>query len=112
MAATVADVQREAEDHMKKAIANLQNQFHTIRTGRANPALLDRVEADYYGTPTPLKQLANISVQEGRTLVIQPYDKSVLKAIEKGIHEAELGLTANSDGTVAHRDSAPDRGAA
>jgi ribosome recycling factor len=100
MAATVADVQREAEDHMKKAIANLQNQFHTIRTGRANPALLDRVEADYYGTPTPLKQLANISVQEGRTLVIQPYDKSALKAIEKGIHEAELGLTANSDGTV------------
>lgn len=100
MAATIADVLREAEDHMKKAIANLQKEFHAIRTGRANPALLDRVEVDYYGTPTPLKNLANISVQEGRTLVIQPYDKSVLKGIEKGIHEAELGLTATSDGTV------------
>jgi ribosome recycling factor len=97
---TVTDVQRDAEDHMKKAIANLTTQFHTIRTGRANPSLLDRVEVDYYGTPTPLKNLANISVQEGRILVIQPYDKTALKAIEKGIHEAELGLTGNSDGTV------------
>jgi ribosome recycling factor len=85
---------------MKKAIASLQKEYHTIRTGRANPSLLDRVEVDYYGTPTPLKNLANISVQEGRTLVIQPYDKAVLKGIEKGIHDAELGLTANSDGTV------------
>lgn len=99
--ATVTDVLRDAEDHMKKAIANLQKEFHTIRTGRANPALLDRVEVEYYGTPTPLKQVANISVQEGRILVIQPYDKSVLKGIEKGIHDAELGLTCSSDGTVA-----------
>lgn len=97
---TVTDVQRDAEEHMKKAVANLSKEFHTIRTGRANPTLLDRVEVDYYGTPTPLKGVANISVQEGRTLVIQPYDKSVLKAIEKGIHESELGLTPNSDGTV------------
>jgi ribosome recycling factor len=100
MAATIADVQRDAEEHMKKAIANLQREYHSIRTGRANPAILDRVEVDYYGTPTPLKNLANISVQEGRTLIIQPYDKSVLKGIEKGIHEAELGLNASSDGTV------------
>ncbi len=97
---TVTDVVQNAEEHMKKAIGNLTTQFHTIRTGRANPSLLDRVEVDYYGTPTPLKNLANISVQEGRTLVIQPYDKTVLKHIEKGIHESELGLTPNSDGTV------------
>lgn len=93
-------IQRDAEDHMKKALTNLTKEFHTIRTGRANPALLDRVEVDYYGTATPLKNLANISVQEGRSLVIQPYDKAVLKGIEKGIHEAELGLTPNNDGTI------------
>lgn len=97
---TVTDVQRDAEDHMKKAVGNLQKEFHTIRTGRANPAILDRVEVDYYGTATPLKQVANVSVQEGRTLVIQPYDKSSLKAIEKGIHDADIGLTPNNDGTV------------
>lgn len=100
MAATIADLQREAEEHMKKAIGNLQKEFQGIRTGRANPAILDRVEADYYGTPTPLKNLANVSVQEGRILVITPYDKTALKAIEKGINEAELGFTPNSDGSV------------
>ena len=97
---SLTEVLGTAEDHMKKAIGNLQREFQTIRTGRANPAILDRVEADYYGTETPLKQLANISVQEGRTLVIAPYDKTTLKAIETAINKAELGLVPNSDGTV------------
>jgi ribosome recycling factor len=98
--ATLTEVMGTAEDHMKKAVANLLKEFQTIRTGRANPSLLDRVEAEYYGTPTPLKQLSNISVQEGRTLVIQPFDKSSLKEIEKAIHASGLGLTPNNDGTV------------
>jgi ribosome recycling factor len=97
---TLTEVIGDAEEHMKKAIASLTKEFQTIRTGRANPALLDRVEVEYYGTPTPLKQLANISVSEGRTLVIQPYDKSSLKDIEQGIHKSDLKLTPNNDGSV------------
>ena len=71
-------------------------EFQTIRTGRANAAILDRVEVEYYGTPTPLKSMANIAVQEGRTLVIQPYDKTGLKDIETAIHKSSLGLTPNN----------------
>lgn len=89
-----------AEERMKKAIGNLHREFQTIRTGRANPAILDRVEVEYYGAPTPLKNLANISVTDGRTLVITPFDKSCLKDIERAIHESGLGLTPNTDGTV------------
>jgi ribosome recycling factor len=85
---------------MKKALANLQKEFQTVRTGRANPALLDRVEVEYYGTATPLKSLANISTPDGRSLVIQAYDKSALKEIEQGIHKSGLGLTPNNDGSV------------
>jgi ribosome recycling factor len=97
---TVTEVLGNAEDHMKKAVGNLQKEFATVRTGRANASILDRVEADYYGTSTPLKNLANVSVQEGRTLVIQPYDKTVLKNIEQAINKAELGLVPNNDGQV------------
>jgi ribosome recycling factor len=93
-------IKNTADDHMKKAVANLQKEFQTIRTGRANPAILDRIEVDYYGTETPLKQLANVSVQEGRILVITPYDKSVLKGIETAINKSDLGLTPTSDGNV------------
>lgn len=97
---TVTDILTLAEERMKKSIASLLKEFHTIRTGRANPSLLDRVEVDYYGTPTPLKSLANISVPDGRQLLIQPYDKGGLKDIEKAIHNSGLGLTPNNDGTV------------
>jgi ribosome recycling factor len=93
-------IRNTADDHMKKAVGTMQNEFHTIRTGRANPAILDRVEVEYYGTDTPLKQLANVSVQEGRILVIQPYDKSSVKAIEQAINKSDLGLTPTSDGNV------------
>lgn len=93
-------IRNTADDHMKKAVGSMQKEFQTIRTGRANPAILDRIEVEYYGTETPLKQLANVSVQEGRTLVIQPYDKSSVKAIETAINKSDLGLTPTSDGSV------------
>lgn len=97
---TVTEVLLSAEDRMKKAVGNLTKEFQTIRTGRANPVLLDRVEVDYYGSPTPLKSLANISTPDGRSLVIQPYDKGSLKDIEQAIHKSGLGLTPNNDGSV------------
>lgn len=97
---TTAEMLTEAEERMKKATANLIKEFQTVRTGRANAGLLDRVEVEYYGTPTPLKNLANISTPDGRSLVVQPYDKTALKDIEQGISKSNLGLTANSDGTL------------
>lgn len=100
MSTTNTDTLASGEERMKKAIANLKNEFQSIRTGRANPQLLDRVEVQYYGTATPLKSLANISTPDGKSLVIQPYDKGALKDIEKGIHASDLGLTPNSDGSV------------
>lgn len=99
-AATTDEVLSSGEDRMKKSIATLKTEFQSIRTGRANPGLLDRVEVDYYGTPTALKSLANISTPDGRSLVIQPYDKAALKNIEQAIHKSDLGLTPNNDGTV------------
>jgi ribosome recycling factor len=104
---TATEVLQSSEERMKKAITNCTKEFQTIRTGRANPAILDRVEVEYYGTPTPLKNLANITVQEGRSLVIQPYDKAVLKDIEKAINKAELGIAPNNDGTVVRLNIPP-----
>jgi len=97
---TTTEVLATAEERMKKTIALLQKEFHTVRTGRANPALLDRVEVEYYGTATPLKSLANISTPDGRSLLIQPYDKGGLKDVEQAIHKSGLGLTPNNDGSV------------
>jgi ribosome recycling factor len=97
---TIDQVLVHGEDKMKKSIASLKTDFQSIRTGRASSSILDRVEVDYYGTPTALKSLANISTPDGRGLLIQPYDKTALKSIEQAIHKADLGLTANSDGTV------------
>ena len=94
------DVLKNAEDHMKKAVESTRKELMGIRTGRANPALLDRVMVDYYGAPTPLKQLANISTPDGKCLVIQPYDKNALKDIEIGINKSDLGMTPNNDGNV------------
>lgn len=87
-------------DKMKKAIENLKKELSKIRTGRANPALLDTIQVDYYGTKTQLKNMANISAPEARLLVIQPWDVSQIAAIEKTILEADLGLTPNNDGKV------------
>lgn len=85
---------------MKKAVANLGRELATLRAGRANPSLLERIQIDYYGVPTPLNQLAGISVPEARMLLIQPYDKSVVDEIEKAILKSDLGLTPSNDGDV------------
>lgn len=86
------------EEKMEKAISQLHREFGSIRSGRANPGILDKVLVDYYGVPTPLRQMSQVTVQDGTTLVISPYDKSILKDIEKAIIKAEIGITPNSDG--------------
>ena len=88
----------EVEEKCENAVLNLQERFKTVRTGRANPSSLDKVMVNYYGAPTPLRQLANITVPEARQLLIKPFDKSCLSNIEKGIYEADLGYTPNNDG--------------
>lgn len=88
------------EEKMEKTIQGLGKELATVRAGRANPALLDKVMVDYYGVATPLNQLSNISAPEPRLLVIQPWDKSAIGAIEKGILKSDLGLTPNSDGNI------------
>ena len=92
------DIIIETEEMMKKSIEALEKKFQTVRAGRANPASLDGVMVNYYGSMTPLKQLATISVPEARQLLIKPYDKGALSAIEKAIFEANLGYTPGNDG--------------
>ena len=94
------DILTNAELEMDNSISNLEKRFNNIRAGRANPAILDSVMVNYYGSLTPLKQLATISIPEARMLQIKPFDKSSLSAIEKGIYEANIGLTPNNNGEV------------
>jgi ribosome recycling factor len=88
------------EEKMGKSIDVLQEEFATIRAGRANPHVLDKIKVDYYGTPTPLQQLGNISVPEARMIVIQPWEKALLKEIEKAINISDLGIHPTNDGNV------------
>ncbi|MEN6399019.1 MAG: ribosome recycling factor [Rectinema sp.] len=88
------------EDRMKKTIASLKEEFNTIRTGRASPALLDKIRVDYYGQKTPLSQVATVSVPEARLIVIQPWDRTLFSEIEKAILKSELGLNPSNDGKV------------
>lgn len=90
----------EVEDHMQKTIESTQRSFNTIRTGRANAAILDRVTVEYYGSPTSLKSLAGISTPDSSTILIQPYDRKTLNIIEKAIQMSDIGLTPNNDGSV------------
>jgi ribosome recycling factor len=90
----------DARDRMGRSVQATQGEFGSVRTGRASPQLLDRVTVDYYGAMTPLKQLATINVPEARMLTIQPFDKSSMKAIEKGIVDAQLGLAPSNDGNI------------
>lgn len=85
---------------MDKVIEHLKDELSTIRTGMASPAMLNHVEVDYYGSPTPINQIAGISIQEGRIIVIKPYDRSSLKDIERACNEADLGIAPQNDGTV------------
>ena len=90
----------EYENKMKKTVEVLQNQFSTIRAGRANPAVLDQIKAEYYGTPTPIKQIASIGTPDPRTLMISPFDPSSLKDIEKALMTSDLGINPANDGRV------------
>ncbi|WP_276352470.1 ribosome recycling factor [Cohnella caldifontis] len=93
-------IKKDAEDRMEKALAALKRDLSTLRAGRASPAVLDRVQAEYYGTPTPINQLGSITTPDSRTLVIQPWDKTALGAIEKAILKSELGLNPANDGSI------------
>jgi len=92
------EIIRSTKDRMQKALENLDSKFVNVRAGRANPNMLDSVMIDYYGNPTPIKSLANISIPEARQLMIKPFDKSCLASIEKAIFEADLGVTPNNNG--------------
>jgi ribosome recycling factor len=96
----IKDFLDEAGTRMAKSVEATRHEFATVRTGRASPHLLDRIEVDYYGTRTPLNQLSQVSASEARLLTITPYDKSSIKAIEKAILESDVGLTPNNDGNV------------
>jgi ribosome recycling factor len=96
----IDEILLEVEEKMTKSIESLKDRLTNIRAGRANPAMLDTVKVNYYGTDTPLNQLANVSVPEARKLQVKPYDKSCLSDIEKAIYEADLGLTPNNTGEV------------
>jgi len=90
----------ETKDRMGKSIVALQNELKRLRTGRANVSLLDGIRADYYGTPTPLNQMASLSTPESRLIVVQPWDATAIKEIEKAIMKSELGLTPSNDGKI------------
>ncbi len=95
------------EEKMEKAIAQLKREFASVRTGRANPAVLDKVVVEYYGAPTQLRQMSQVTVSEGTTLVISPFDKSIIKEIEKALIKAELGVAPNNDGACIRLNFPP-----
>lgn len=95
-----SDVINSSEDKLKKSLDALKKDYGTLRAGRATPSLLDKVMVDYYGTPTPVNQMANVTIPEPRIIMIKPYDKGSLKEIEKAIQKSDLGLNPNSDGVA------------
>ena len=96
----IDDLLQDAREHMDKSVEATRGKFGSVRTGRASPALLDRINVDYYGAQTPLRQLSTINAPEARLLTVQPYDKSSIKAIERAILESDIGLTPNNDGAI------------
>lgn len=97
----------EAESKMQKTVESTQQAFNTIRTGRANASLLDKIQVEYYGSPTPLKSLANISTPDASTILIQPYDRSSLNILEKAISLSDIGITPSNDGSVIRLNIPP-----
>ena len=91
---------KSTEEKMKKSVGHLETEFSEIRAGRANPAVLDKIRVDYYGTPTPINQVAAVSVTEARTLTIQPWDASLLRGIEKAIQTSDIGINPQNDGKI------------
>lgn len=100
-------VLKDTEDRMKKSIENFRHELASMKAGRATPAMLDKLRVDYYGTPTPVSQVANIDVPDSRTLTIKPWDRTMLKAIEKAILTSDLGLNPNNDGIVIRLNIPP-----
>src|SRR5215471_7445754 len=100
MAEDVSLIVSSAEDHMKKAIAHLESELIKIRAGKATPQVVDGIVVDYYGSPTPINQVGNISVMDARTLTIQPWEKNMLQPIERAIINANLGVTPQNDGNI------------
>lgn len=98
---------QNTENKMNKAIASLEADYASIRAGRANPAILDKVTVEYYGTPTPIAQVGTVSVPEARSIVIQPWDASILKDIEKAIQTSDIGINPNNDGRVIRLNFPP-----
>jgi ribosome recycling factor len=96
----IDELLQDAREHMEKSVEATRHKFGSVRTGRASPALLDRIQVDYYGAQTPLKQLATIHAAEARLLTVQPYDKNSIKQIEKAIMESDVGLTPSNDGNL------------
>jgi ribosome recycling factor len=96
----IDDLLQDAREHMEKSVDATRHKFGSVRTGRASTALLDRITVDYYGTQTPLKQLATVSAPEARLLTVQPYDKSSIRNIERAIQESDIGLVPNNDGQI------------
>ena len=103
----IRDTMADAEERMSKAMDALRHHLNTIRTGRASPALLDRIVVEYYGSPTPLNQVAGVTAPEARTLVIQPWERNMLGVIEKAIMKSDIGLNPNNDGTVIRLNIPP-----
>ena len=95
------------EEKMEKALSQMKREFASVRTGRANPAILDKVIVEYYGAPTPIRQMAQVTVSEGTTLVITPFDKSIIKELEKAIIKAEIGVAPNNDGACVRLNFPP-----
>jgi ribosome recycling factor len=96
----IDELLKDAREHMDKSVEATRQKFMSVRAGRANPSLLDRIHVEYYGTMSPLNQMATINAPEPRLLTVQPYDKSSIKAIERAIQESDLGLTPNNDGSI------------
>ena len=96
----IKDIINDAEERMKKSVEHLSKDLASLRAGRANPAMVEKLTVEYYGVNTPINQLANITVPEARLLVIQPWDKSIIADIEKSIMKSDLGITPSNDGNV------------
>ena len=96
----IEDFKKDAMDRMAKCVQQFHADLKKLRTGRAHPSLIENLKVDYYGTETPLQQLANIGIEDARTLVVTPWDKAAVQAVEKAIYKSELGLTPNTAGTV------------
>jgi ribosome recycling factor len=96
----IDELLKDARERMAKSVESSRGELATVRTGRASPHLLDRITVDYYGSPTPLKQLANVAASDARLLTVTPFDKSAIEAIEKAIRESDVGLTPSNDGSL------------